>query len=268
MLVHGTTTLPDDTCITTELWTDGIPVPWWPTDACATVKNGAWKLQVSLDEGEPLRPGLQYFVRAYLPGGADVVSNFPFNLDAPPSPPSPAPGDGDPLLVLPESAAPVHRASVDLNGDGAPEEIVLTGWGGTPDRLGYDVLQMFVIAQREPGVYLVVWQSERLPTDRAEPLRVQDVNGDDLPEVLSVQAMGAGGETLYLLGQREQGYGWLKPQGGHFDGEDAFGETGVRLEDVDGDDRPDILASYGPASAQTDIYAWDGQAYVYRETLR
>jgi hypothetical protein len=126
---------------------------------------------------------------------------------------------------------------------------------------------MFVTASDETGECSVAWQSDQLPTERAVPLQVQDINGDGLPEVLSVQAMGASGERLYLLGWQDEGYGWLPPHGGRFDGQDAFGENGVRVEDVDGDGLAEILASYGPSAAQTDIYAWDGQTYVYQETL-
>jgi len=215
-----------------------------------------------LDAEQALQSGVQYMVRAFESGGPDVVSIFPFDLDSPPPPP---PTD-DPTLLLPESAEPLQRASADLNGDGVSEAVVLTGWGGSADRLGYDFLQMFVIAPDALGAYAIVWQSAQLPTDRAEALQVQDVNGDGLAKVLSVQAMGAAGETLYILSWQD-GYGWLSPQGGHFDGQDAFGENGVRLEDLDGDGLVEILASYGPAAAQTDVYGWDGQAYVYQQTL-
>ncbi len=261
VVVRGTSTLPDGTCINTELWADGAPQTWWPTDACATVQQGAWELAVPLEAGRALQAGVQYMVRAYQPGGPDIVATFPFDLDSPPAP------AGDPMLLLPESAEPLHSASADLDGDGAPETVVLTGRGGSAEQLGYDFLQMFVIAPGESGDHVIAWQSEQLPTERAEPLRVQDVNGDGLLEVLSVQAMGASGETLYLLARQGQGYGWLSPQGGHFDGQRSFGENGARAEDVDGDGSIEILASYGPAAEQTDVYTWDGQAYVYRETI-
>jgi len=54
----------------------------------------------------------------------------------------------DPVLLLPESAEPLHRAS-------APEAIVLTGWGGGANCLGYDFLQMFVIASVQPLIVLI-----------------------------------------------------------------------------------------------------------------
>jgi len=221
VVVRGESTLPDGTCLNVELWADGALQSWWPAGTCVSVEQGAWELIVPLDEAQALQSGVQYMVRAFESGGPDVVSTFPFDLDAPPAPPA-----DDPTLLLPESAEPIQRAFADLDGDGVSEAVVLTGWGGGADRLGYDFLQMFVIAPDASGAYVVAWQSEQLPTDRAEALQVQDINGDGLVEVLSVQAMGAAGETLYILGWQD-GYGWLSPQGGHFDGRDAFGENGL-----------------------------------------
>jgi hypothetical protein len=158
VVVRGTSTLPEGTCVNTELWADGLLQTWWPSDACAPVQNGTWELMVPLDPGQRLEPGVQYMVRAYQPGGPNVVSTFPFDLGGPPTPPSEPPAE-DPTLLLPESAEPLHRASADLDGNGAPEEIVLTGWGGGPDQLGYDFLQMFVVAS-DGGEVAIAWQSE------------------------------------------------------------------------------------------------------------
>jgi hypothetical protein len=266
LAVRGKTTLPDGSCVSSELWADGVLQTWWPTDACAPVRDGRWELVVPLDPEHQLVGGVQYMVRAYQPGGPNVVATFPFDLDAPQTRPTQPPA-ADPLRLLPESAEPLHQASAELNGDGRPEVIVLTGWGGAPNRLGYDFLQLFVITTNQDGSYDVAWQSEQLPTERGEPLEVRDLNGDALPEVLSMQAMGAAGQCLYILSWQNSGYGWLTPQGGHFDGQTAFGEVGARVEDRNGDGLPEILASYGPVAKYTDIYAWSGQAYVYRETL-
>jgi len=93
VIVHGTSTLPDGTRLSTELWADGAMQTWWSTDACAPIRQGAWELVVPLEAGQALRPGVQYMVRAYQPGGPNIVATFPFDLDGPPTPPSQAPGD-------------------------------------------------------------------------------------------------------------------------------------------------------------------------------
>ncbi len=92
--VRGTSTLPAGTCISAELWAGGVRQAWWPTDVCAPVEAGAWTLVVPLSDEQALQPGVQYMLRAYQPGGPNVVSTFPFDLDAPPSPPD-APPQGE-----------------------------------------------------------------------------------------------------------------------------------------------------------------------------
>lgn len=87
-LIRGVSTLPDGECVSAELWADGTPLSWWPSDACATVQEGVWELVVPLEAGQTLQAGVQYMVRAYQPGGPDIVDTFPFDLDTPPTPPS------------------------------------------------------------------------------------------------------------------------------------------------------------------------------------
>jgi hypothetical protein len=101
VIIHGTSTLPDGTRLSTELWADGAMQTWWSTDACAPIRQGAWELVVPLEAGQALEPGVQYMVRAYQPGGPNIVATFPFDLDGPPSPAS---GEG---AVTP-SAAPTR----------------------------------------------------------------------------------------------------------------------------------------------------------------
>jgi hypothetical protein len=89
--VHGKSTLPDGACVSTELWADGAPQTWWPVDICAPVKQGEWNLAVPQEVGQELQLGVHYIVRAYQSGGPNIVATFPFDLDAPPSPPTEAP---------------------------------------------------------------------------------------------------------------------------------------------------------------------------------
>jgi len=270
VVVRGTSTLPDGACVSAELWADGALQTWWPADACASTEQGEWELVVPLGAGQELQPGVQYMVRAYQPGGPNVVATFPFDLNAPPAPPSPAPED-DPALLVPDGADILGQASVDLKSYGEPELVFLAGFGGAPDRLGYDFLALLVLtpsasAEAVAG-YELAWNSGPLVGDRAESLEAQDVNGDGRPEVLCVQAMGAAGQALQVFAWSQGSYVLLRPRGGHFDGQEAFGENGVRLEDVDGDGIVEILGSYGPAASGTDVYGWDGHSYVYRQTL-
>lgn len=89
IIVHGRSTLPDGTCLGTELWADGEPQTWWPGDTCVPVQNGAWQLSVRLgQDGAPaeLDATAQYMVRAYQQDGPNIVSVFPFDLAGPPTP--------------------------------------------------------------------------------------------------------------------------------------------------------------------------------------
>jgi hypothetical protein len=100
VLIRGVGTLSDGEGVSTELWADGTPLSWWPSDACATVQEGVWELTVPLEPGQRLQAGVQYMVRAYQPGGPNVVASFPFDLDTPPTPssqPTPTP-ENDPAL--------------------------------------------------------------------------------------------------------------------------------------------------------------------------
>lgn len=80
VVVHGTSTLPDGSAVSSELWAAGSLQDWWPMDQSATVQDGQWSLMVLLPPGKALRPGVQYMLRAYQPGGPNVVSVFPFEL--------------------------------------------------------------------------------------------------------------------------------------------------------------------------------------------
>jgi hypothetical protein len=87
--VHGQSTLPDDTCLGSELWAAGTRQSWWPGDACVLVQNGVWQMSVRLgSDGVPaeLDPSAQYMLRVYQQNGPDIVSVFAFDLAGPPVP--------------------------------------------------------------------------------------------------------------------------------------------------------------------------------------
>ena len=87
--VHGQSTLPDGTCLGSELWAGGEPQAWWPGNTCVPVQNGAWQISVHLGSGEApadLDPSAQYMLRVYQQNGPDIVSVFPFDLAGPPTP--------------------------------------------------------------------------------------------------------------------------------------------------------------------------------------
>jgi hypothetical protein len=160
----------------------------------------------------------------------------------------------------------LSQIAEDLDADGRLEYAIVAGFGRAPQQLGFDWLQLFVIKPDRGPDYAVAFQSEPLAGDRAEALSLLDINGDGRLEVLSVQAMGASGETLYVLAWRDEAFAFLPPQGGRFDGLDRFGDNGVRIQDIDGDGVLEILAHYGPAASRFDIYCWNGSSYVCSET--
>ncbi|MHB1133826.1 MAG: BsuPI-related putative proteinase inhibitor [Chloroflexota bacterium] len=196
-------------------------------------------------------------------------------LPATPTPPpataTPAPTATPSATAAPPTASPVATVAglpagltalsevwADLKGSGQPARVVLAAIGTTPARLDAEALELFVF---EEGATAATWRSGTLVGARAEPLRVQDLNRDGRTEVLSVQSMGAAGQTLYVFAWLGDRYGALQPRGGYFDGKPSFGDNGVRVEDADRDGVSEILAYYGPAASQSETYRWDGQAY-------
>jgi len=88
MVVRGHSTLPEGTCLGTELWADGELQGWWPGGICVPVEDGKWEMVVPL--GGDQAPGeldvsAQYMLRAFEQDGPNVVSVFGFDLAGPPT---------------------------------------------------------------------------------------------------------------------------------------------------------------------------------------
>jgi len=82
---HGKSTLPEETCVITELLADDAPISWWPSDTCSYSKQGEWEFKVSL-EGNVLQTGTQYVLHAYPRGNQNISATFAFDLGGPPVP--------------------------------------------------------------------------------------------------------------------------------------------------------------------------------------
>ncbi len=48
IVFSGESSVPDGSCLYTQLYMDGEIQDWWPADTCAQVQNGFWKIEVQL----------------------------------------------------------------------------------------------------------------------------------------------------------------------------------------------------------------------------
>lgn len=92
IVVHGQSTLPDGTCLGSELWAGGELQPWWPGEVCVPVEAGTWQIVVPLGAGEvpaELDRSAQYMIRVFQQNGPNIVSVFALDLAGPPTPAAP-----------------------------------------------------------------------------------------------------------------------------------------------------------------------------------
>jgi hypothetical protein len=90
IVVKGGSTLPDGSCILTQLSQVDLLVDWWPSQTCGEVQNGGWLLVVELmGEDGPLELSeeLEYAVTAWSEDDPAIESEpFYFDLQPPPTP--------------------------------------------------------------------------------------------------------------------------------------------------------------------------------------
>ena len=84
--VHGKSSLPDESCVNTELLAEDAPLAWWPGNTCVDVKQGKWELNVPMN-GKTLQTGTKYVIRAYQQGNQNTAATFVFDMSGPPLPP-------------------------------------------------------------------------------------------------------------------------------------------------------------------------------------
>lgn len=122
ILVHGQSTLPEGTCLGSELWAGGELQSWWPGETCIPVENGTWQMVVRLGSGEvpsALDLSARHMLRVFQQNGPDIVAVFAFD--------PPESSTGQPAFVVDEYA--IVAAEVD-----GPGHVEYT------DRLGDDIL--------------------------------------------------------------------------------------------------------------------------------
>lgn len=86
--LRGTTSLPDEACLFTQLTAGGMLIPDWPTD-CLRPSSGAWQLSVALGQrGQPpaLNPTTAYQFHIWLRDQPGVAATLAFDVASPPVP--------------------------------------------------------------------------------------------------------------------------------------------------------------------------------------
>ncbi|MBN1310425.1 MAG: hypothetical protein JXB30_03325 [Anaerolineae bacterium] len=87
----GETTLPDGTCIQTQLLADDSPVTWWPLETCVEAHNGAWEISVPFgvnDAPGEMDSSAQYVLHVWAQDAPSSTAWFSFDLSGPPIPDS------------------------------------------------------------------------------------------------------------------------------------------------------------------------------------
>jgi len=86
----GITTFADGTVFQTQLYIDGQPQTWWPTERTFRVSGGKWAFSVVLVGLGPdvsrLHTGndTDYYLRVWVQGNPDIFRDIPFDLGGPP----------------------------------------------------------------------------------------------------------------------------------------------------------------------------------------
>jgi hypothetical protein len=157
----------------------------------------------------------------------------------------------------PDGASGLEHVAVDVDGDGQRELLFTYVVDGTArvDVAWWSGDAYAVAARGEGGAAAVIWH-----------VRVADVNGDDVTEVVTFQRDDSSSSLSIwaVVGRDLLG---LRAVGGCDDGAFTYGVVGADLTDVDGDGTAEILATCDdsplPVRAWSEeTYRWDGSAYV------
>jgi hypothetical protein len=130
----GKSTLPDGTCLHTQLFCQDEPLSWWPADTCVTVQGGAWRISVSLQErGAPYErpPEGDYTLVAYQEGRRIASDVFAIENGGPYVPPTAVPtatAQPSPTPTAVPSPTPVEIDGRDFDWSPDGRAVVVTGF--------------------------------------------------------------------------------------------------------------------------------------------
>lgn len=162
----------------------------------------------------------------------------------------------------PDGAEDLEHVAQDLDGDDEVE--IVFAYVRSAEQVA-----RVEVAWWDGTQYEVLASSDGGPASRIDRLRVRDVNGDGVTEIVTYQsaARSAASVTLWAVGGRGALTG-LVADGGCNDGRFTYGIIGASLEDRDADGAEEIYASCDgsplPESAwTTDRYVWRDGAYRF-----
>ncbi|HWH33577.1 MAG TPA: VCBS repeat-containing protein [Egibacteraceae bacterium] len=158
----------------------------------------------------------------------------------------------------PQGAQAVQSATADLDGDGQ-NEVVFASIHSDSARID--------IARWDGREYQIVYTGQGGGAERLDDFRVADYTGDGTREVVTVQSVGAQGQSLSIWGWNGQAFAPQRATGGCWNGSHTFGIIGASIER--GRIRASCDGSPLPAAAwPSDVYVWDadGGGWVYDHT--
>lgn len=156
----------------------------------------------------------------------------------------------------PPGAGAVESVTVDATGDGRNEVVVTS--------ITQDVVRVDV-ATWSGSAYEVTFSDQGGQADEIERFAVRDVNGDDVREIVTVQAFGDDGQSLSLWGWDGEAFARQEGRGGCWDGSHTYGIVGAEVDD--GQVRASCDDSPLPQAAwSTDVYTWEDGAWTHTDT--
>lgn len=155
----------------------------------------------------------------------------------------------------PQGAQAIQSVTADVDGDGA-KEVVFASIHDDGARID--------VARWDGREYQVVYTSQGGAAERIDDFRVADYTGDDTREIVTVQSVGAQGQSLSVWGWNGQAFAPQRASGGCWNGSHTFGVTGASIQR--GRIRATCDGSPLPTAAwPSDVYVWDaeGGGWVY-----